>query len=297
MGRGRKMHSFLRSVGFSQIGNKKEIRALIQDIIKNPDCKMISEDAQGNVFAELSKEYGEYIGISVRGEYIDDETFEPDYFYPYFHGSGITTVEKVEVEKHTDKDSYAGVCDEMRIGVTLIFYLQNVMEYLNKEKNRKIKQINTTTTLSALSNFGKILLPIQKNDEKSQGRSIKERSALIAAARDGDEDAIESLTLEDIDTYSMISRRIMNEDILTIVNSYFMPNGVECDLYNILGEIKDVYSVENHKSHEKMYILTIDCNDMIFDVCINCMDLMGEPAIGRRFKGNIWMQGTINYES
>ena len=35
---------------------------------------------------------------------------------------------------------------------------------------------------------------------------------------------------------------------------------------------------------------------MIFDVCINSEDLMGEPAVGRRFKGVIWMQGNINYE-
>ena len=32
------------------------------------------------------------------------------------------------------------------------------------------------------------------------------------------------------------------------------------------------------------------------DVCINEKDLLGEPAIGRRFRGNVWMQGNLCLE-
>lgn len=46
---------------------------------------------------------------------------------------------------------------------------------------------------------------------------------------------------------------------------------------------------------EQVYIMKISCNEISFDTCINQKDLVGEPAIGRRFKGNIWMQGYINY--
>ncbi|WP_368076768.1 DUF3881 family protein [Eubacterium sp. AF15-50] len=46
---------------------------------------------------------------------------------------------------------------------------------------------------------------------------------------------------------------------------------------------------------DKICLLTLDCNDLIYDVCINEKDLLGEPAIGRRFKGVIWMQGKVNY--
>lgn len=292
------MHSFLRSIGFSKLKKKKEIDALLQNVIDHPDRKLISEDAEGNVFAELSRDYGEFIGIAVRGEYTEDEVFEADYFYPYFQGSGISTFEKVDVEKHAEKESYAGVCDEIKIGVTLIFYLQNVMEYMNKEKNRNIHEIRRSTTLSALSSFGKILLPIQKNEyqTKRDESLTRDRNHLIAAAREGDEEAIESLTLEDIDTYSMISRRIMYEDVLTIVNSYFMPYGIESDQYSVMGEIQDFHSIENSLTQEKLYVLTVNCNNLVFDVCINRADLLGEPAVGRRFKGVIWMQGNINYE-
>lgn len=292
------MHSFLKSIGFSNIKKKKEIDILLKDITEHPDRKLISEDEEGNVYAELCKDYGSSIGIAVRGEYNEDNVFEADYFYPYFLGNGISTLEKVDVEKHAEKESYAGVCDELKLGVTLIFYLQNIMEYMNKEKNTNLAEINTATTLSALSGFGKILLPMKKNEHRSTNddKISRERNQMIAAARDGDEEAIESLTLEDIDTYSMISRRIMYEDVLTIVNSYFMPYGIESDQYSILGEILDFQMIENRLTQEKLYLLNINCNDLVFDLCINSKDLAGEPAIGRRFKGIIWMQGTIHYE-
>ena len=36
------------------------------------------------------------------------------------------------------------------------------------------------------------------------------------------------------------SQRIVTDDVLTIVDSYFMPYGIECDQYNVLGEILDI---------------------------------------------------------
>ena len=116
---------------------------------------------------------------------------------------------------------------------------------------------------------------------------------MVAQAREGNEEAIENLTLEDMDMYSILSRRVMNEDIFSIVSSTFMPYGIESDQYSILGEILDYTIVENSITKEHIYCMKIECNDLIFDVCINSKDLIGEPAVGRRFKGNIWMQGSV----
>ena len=118
---------------------------------------------------------------------------------------------------------------------------------------------------------------------------------MIAAARKGDEEAIESLTLEDMDLYTSISRKILTEDVFTLVDTYFMPYGVECDQYSILGEIMDISLRTNKITGEEIYVMRINCNDLEFDVCINRKDLYGEPQVGRRFKGVIWMQGYINY--
>ncbi len=60
---------------------------------------------------------------------------------------------------------------------------------------------------------------------RSNLEAARKRSRLIAEARKGDEEAIESLTLEDIDMYTTISRRIQKEDVFSIVETYFMPLG------------------------------------------------------------------------
>ena len=118
----------------------------------------------------------------------------------------------------------------------------------------------------------------------------------MAQARDGDEDAIESLTLEDMDTYAILSRRIVKEDVLSIVKSTFMPYGIESDQYSVIGEIVDYTRMENKITNEVIYGLKLECNDILFDVCINEQDLLGEPEVGRRFKGNVWMQGSLCLE-
>ena len=54
--------------------------------------------------------------------------------------------------------------------------------------------------------------------------------------------------MEDIDAYTMIARRIQHEDVYTIVDSYFMPYGLECDLYNVMGEITECRPVKNRQT-------------------------------------------------
>ena len=142
-----------------------------------------------------------------------------------------------------------------------------------------------------------MLLPVLKNEnqEKKQKEEVKNRMMLMDAARTGDPAAIESLTLDDIDTYSKVSRRLVSEDIFTIVDTYIMPYGVECDCYSIMGEILELDEIENEYSGERLYVMNLDVNGLIFDICVPVKEVVGEPAVGRRFKGNIWMQGRINF--
>lgn len=126
-------------------------------------------------------------------------------------------------------------------------------------------------------------------------KNTKKRIKLMQKAREGNPDAIENLTLNDMDTYSMLSRRVPKEDILSIVESSFIPYGIESDQYIVIGEILNCYLTENPITDEKVWVLSLSCNDLKFDVCINEKDLYGEPKIGRRFKGKIWMQGYLNF--
>ncbi len=291
------MHKYMRAIGFSKIKNRKELQNLITDIIVNADERAYTSNGNETILAEFCKDFAENIGIAVCGEFDSEDKFSFDYYYPYLRGTEISSEEDVSVERHAGTESYAGVCDDIKVGVSLIFYLQNMIPYVKSRNSKRLPINGTTLTLSALSLQGKIMMPIIKNekDKKIIKKASNDRNSLIAAARRGDEDAIESLTLEDMDTYTIISKKIQKEDVFTLVDTYFMPYGVECDQYSILGEILDCNKVINKLTLETIYQMTISCNELIFNLCINEEDLYGEPQIGRRFKGSIWMQGYINF--
>lgn len=231
------------------------------------------------------------------GEFDEDDTYSFDYYLPYLRSDLVSTAEDISIERHAAKESYAGICDDPKVGVSLIFYLQNMISYLKLQGEGKIPAKGTSLNLSALSCQGTIMMPIQKTEwqKKKIAKDAVQRNRLIQAARGGDEEAMESLTLEDMDTYTSISRKIQKADIFSLVDTYFMPYGVECDQYSVLGEITDMKLVTNGLTGEKVHILTLCCNDLNLKVAINSIDLLGEPAVGRRFKGSVWLQGQVNF--
>jgi len=292
------MHRYLRAIGFSNLKSRLQVNNLLAYVIQNADeKKYTSTNDMDIMFAEYSMDFAENLGITVRGEFNEENQFVFDYYFPYSRGTQISSYEDISIERHAEKESYAGICDDIKVGVSLIFYLQNVISYLKIKNADRLPIKGTSLILSALSVDGTILLPLEKREsdlKKTKKESIN-RSKLIAAARNGDENAMESLTLEDIDTYTNISRKILKQDVFTLVDTYFMPYGVECDQYSVLGEIIDYQFVENKMTKEEICQMTICCNDLYFDVSINKKDLLGEPKTGRRFKGIIWMQGHINF--
>ncbi len=291
------MHRYLSAVGFRGIQKREEFEKLAGLTSEFYQVEETAVTSEGEDFSERKKAFAEQIGLIVRGVYNDNDEYRMEYCIPYFTGKNERYYEDMVIERHAEKESYSGICDDMNLGVSLIFYLQNVTEYLNMKRYGREEHTSASVILSGLSVEGKILMPVyQKQPVVSEIKSNQERNKMIQAARDGDEEAIESLTIEDMDMYSMISKRIENEDVFSIVTSHFMPCGVECDHYNVLGEILEVELRENNRTKEKIYVLTIDTNGIILDVCINQEDLLGEPQKGRRFRGIIWLQGLVRFE-
>ena len=291
------MHKFLRAVGFSQYTEKKQVQKLIRDIIIHADERSYTTVGKKTLVAEFDRNFAEDIGIAVCGEFDEDDTYSFDYYLPYLRSDLVSTAEDISIERHAAKESSAGICDDPKVGVSLIFYLQNMISYLKLQGEGKIPAKGTSLNLSALSCQGTIMMPIQKTEwqKKKIAKDAVQRNRLIQAARGGDEEAMESLTLEDMDTYTSISRKIQKADIFSLVDTYFMPYGVECDQYSVLGEITDMKLVTNGLTGEKVHILTLCCNDLNLKVAINSIDLLGEPAVGRRFKGSVWLQGQVNF--
>ena len=71
------------------------------------------------------------------------------------------------------------------------------------------------------------MLPLEKTPYEQQviHQRANRRRKLMEAARDGDEQAMQTITMEDMDTYGDLLGKIQNNDILTLVDSFFMPRG------------------------------------------------------------------------
>ena len=292
------MHKYLSAIGFKHIETREQLNKLLkftETSFQDEKTVKVKDDME---VSERIKHFTKDMGLMIVGSYDQDDQYEREHYIPFFLGKGEKKFDEIAIERHIAKNSYAGACEYPGIGITIIYYLQNAVEYLSELKYHQLNKDSVSITLSGLASDGKILLPViqEKVSFVEKEESFKRHSKLLKEARSGDENAIESLTMQEMDTYSMISKRIENEDVLSIVSTYFMPCGLECDQYSILGEILKYEKRENSLTKEKIYVMTLDCNGLEFDVCINAEDLMGEPEIGRRLKASIWLQGRMNFE-
>ncbi|MBQ6875357.1 MAG: DUF3881 family protein [Lachnospiraceae bacterium] len=253
------MHKFLRAVGFSNCKRRHEMMELLKKAESEAKLVRIVHDENGDVRAQKQLSLGRRIGLSLCGTMDEYDRFEPEFFFPYHQGNCITSQAACQIQRHAEKAAFSGICDEHGLGVSLIFYLQNQLDYLERELNRNKYCHISSVLMSGLSVEGKVLLPTYHDTEKK-------------------------LSL------------LQCEDLYTIVESCFMPYGVECDQYSIIGEITEVEEVENVITGEMIYSLTVKCNGLNFQVCINQKDLIGLPAPGRRFKGSVWMQGYAAFQ-
>ena len=291
------MHQYLKAIGYGNFQSKQEINAFLTQIETQYSCHKLTSVENDLDFCEYQKKSGSGIGISVCGDLDVDENFTRQYYYPYFIGSGITSQADILIERRMDREAYVGICEDIKVGVSLIFSIINIADYLKEKQMGKTDISDASVTLSGLCNKGKILFPVMKNEEqkKQYQEESRNRMMLLSAAKNGDQSAIESLTLDDIDIYSKVSKRLITEDVFSIVDTYFMPYGVECDQYSIMGEILSIYKMNNEDTGEQMYQLKLDVNELQFDICVPVNEVLGEPALGRRFKGDIWLQGKINF--
>ena len=163
----------------------------------------------------------------------------------YVEGPTLTQL----IEKYPDKaDDYIKKMVEYQIS-----FQKKSNPLLLVLKDKMNRQINS---IEELDNSVKYELLTRLNSMKNHTKLCHGDYCpdnIIVTAENGDEDAIESLTIEDIDTYNELSNRVMKEDIFTIVDSTFMPCGVECDQYSVIGEILELYEEKNRYTGESIY--------------------------------------------
>ena len=122
------MNLYIRALGFNNMTSRAEdnfIKTGIKESIKEGFVIRHEKLDRGVIILRLSNSTGLY----VYGRY-EKNTFKYEYYFPFVVGKNLSENEEMTIERHLDKESYAVICDELKTGVTLIFYLQNVMDYL-----------------------------------------------------------------------------------------------------------------------------------------------------------------------
>lgn len=293
------MHNYLRSVGFKCITNHKQLASLFDQIISQPDyfeCIQIDEETN---FAVMSREFAPGMGVALFGIMDENDRFQTEFYFPYANSDTVSTSAECFFHEHTEKESYAGSCDDYRINITLIFSVSNFMEMRGICSRTGAIPSSRSVSFCGLSAEGKILLPIQKTEkEKEEARLYaKKRSQMMESLKDQDSAALELLNQREFQMFHQLNMQLKTTDLYTLIDSYFMPYGVECDQYTLMGTIENVDLVKNALTGEEIYRLLVDCNDMPFQIVIHKSDLFGVPAVGRRFKGSVWLTGHVDFEA
>lgn len=292
----------MRAIGFPATFGRKQQMELIEENCKQPKHVWYYQDGRDpdGVLAQYDLEVGRGIGLSVLGSVDEQHDFYPDFWYPYMTPEIVSSSNAiVTVDKRVDNNSYSGQSDDLRLGVTVIYRLLNTLEYRKKIDADPNALQHVKQKLLGLCLDGHILMPIHKPQEEIERgkRLFDERQDLVHLADTGDENAAQKLSALEADTTDNALNRMQqyDEDYYSVVDTVLMPHGVECELYSILGEIKKISYTANNITLDQICRMTVEINSFQFEVGINVTDLVGEPAVGRRFKGIVWMLGTLEF--
>ena len=109
------MHKFLRAVGFSEYKRKSQIERLLDQAERSVMETRIVQMEDGVTRAQIYTEAGRQIGLSVCGEYNEADQLEREYYFPFLRSVCISTTAPCQIQRHAEKESYAGICEEYKV--------------------------------------------------------------------------------------------------------------------------------------------------------------------------------------
>lgn len=294
------MNRYLEAIGFRSIWRREQLEALSKEVILHYDDRRIYINEQGAIVGSFIKSFGPNLGLVVTGEFDREKNFHPSSTVPFLHSDLLSSTSYIEIEKKRAGEEYAGCLDDFHFGTAVVFQVINSGEYMcsrQKTKNGRKKPdlYPGNVCLSALSISGRVILPVLKNEfEADEIRERTEKHARLSEqARKGDEDAFDELADYEYEVMNEVQKRIQNEDLFTIVDTSLFPSGMEADQYRLVGTILDCQIVENSRTGEKVWQMTIKVCGVPIRLAIHEDQLLGEPKPGRRFRGSIWLSGEI----
>ncbi len=319
------MHKFLRAIGLASIDSGRSIDEIIEyathdavrgeSVVYNTRSSEVFEDGmyyRAQIYHPMCKG----AGIAIRGFYSPyTDRFITSYYFPYVDGVGNGEAATVYAEPDVGHDGYFGQATGHDALEDAIFYIKNSIDYEIHSSGETSAQ-DCRIKLSALSVGGKIILGTFADKKSSHTSHTPENLVNLHnidkipsfmelnpdELLDTDDDIVpysgeksEPDFAKDIGMIARLFDRISKEDVFSIVDSSFYPDGLESNVYYVVGNILSLDSRVNTLTGEEIYVMNLECNDICFNLMINKEDLYGEPEVGRRFLGSIWLLGELIY--
>ena len=319
------MNTYLRAIGFSKIEDTEELNEFFS---KNLEEKYLVANVTGGdrIIGQYNIGVTQNAGIAFIGEHPEREHVLCDYYFPYAMSHTPFAIDECLVRRYRDRDAYLGIVDDAPLGFSLVFYLTNPVLYNSFVKSGKEYYVKNIY-LAGLSIGGVIILPLE--DEKSDTTSTEVLSDNYDATNEYDnpddvsldekknnyinfnsDDIKQDMINHPLNDKEFAKRKMeqldllldnllvrsQKEDLFSIVHTTISPaDSLECDEYDIIGDIISCTQKVNVWTDEVIWDLKVKALDIIINVFINAEDLVGEPMVGRRFKGQIWLQGEIEF--
>ena len=121
------MHTYLRAIGFSNCKSRHQLEDIYRCTLNTPNRKIMTTISADTSLLQFEKDFGKDFGLSLIGEYDISDSLSIEHYFPYMKGQRIMQFENIVIQKQTDKESYAGVCEDYHLGMTIIFYIISII--------------------------------------------------------------------------------------------------------------------------------------------------------------------------
>ncbi|MCL1995277.1 MAG: DUF3881 family protein [Defluviitaleaceae bacterium] len=291
------MNLYMRSIGFSNMDD--EDIADLKDLVQTTSDKRRSVGIQDRqVCVEYYKDVGAGIGLRLNGVLDEREKFHCNYIFPCANSDIEEHIKKYHVHLHNNIPMI--IYSDTISNNEMIFALQNTIDYNANEKEflemgaNRLK--NKIVQVAALCVGATVIFPTAKATK--QNTEDIYYSNIVLRSKEGHQKVA---TTYNEKSKSAIRTRLKGEDLLSIVDSYFLPTFLPTDEsggfpYDILGNIQTSSLVQNTETGEEIYKITINAAGVHLQVFINKYDLLGVPLDGMRFMGSCVLQGNVFFD-
>jgi len=295
--------AFMRSVGFTRIRFFDNINSIKKEITENPDKKVVLAYKGEGIFVELYKTYGDGIGILARGVMKDDETVNIESWEAFAISELDLAVNKYVVEFADNQPLI--VFEDVGTGNELVFALQNRIDFI-KDEQRFINHgrsvlyskeegiVKRKVNYAAFSVYGSVILPVHKeNEDAAYDNDDSDEHTQVIRFTESEDEALNLLQNYAEEALKDIGERLVDEDLLSVIEGFFLPMEENETDYSVLGEIEDVFEIANKLTKETVMRLSLNITGTKMQLLINKRDLIGHPSVGMRFMGTCRLRGTV----